>query len=72
MTVKELIAKLQVLVADGLPEDTVVERIGPMGRGRDAIVAVPYGPDRVMLMPVRDAKMAAAFKARAEALKEKV
>ena len=72
MTVKELIAKLQGLVDGGLSEDTVVDRIGPMGKGGVDIVALPHGPDRVMLMPVRDAKMAAAFKARAGALKGKV
>ena len=70
MTIKELIEKLQAIVAEGLSEDTVVERIGPMGKGGVDIVALPHGDDRVMLMPVRDSKMAAAFKARAEAYKE--
>ena len=72
MTIKELIAKLQTLVDEGLPEDTVVERLGPLGKGGAEIVALPRGNGSVMLVPVRDAAMAAAFKARIEALKKKV
>ena len=72
MTIKELMAKLQALVDEGLPEDTVVERLGPMGKGGGDIVAIPHGNNGVMLVSVRDAKMAAALKARAEALKGKV
>lgn len=73
MTIKELIAKLQAIVADGLSEDTVVGRFGPMpfkGMEGEDVVALPFRDNQIMLMPVRDSKMAAAFKARAEAYKE--